>query len=135
MANEPQPIQVADGQHSEAEVKGDAPVLAKIEVKKEPDVLVRRDEDLVKAANTTTEENKHSAGQRSINRTWENTQSIISIMVGATACAISLILVLRREYSISIQLISSMVFLVLSFYFARTNHTAVGGVKLPSAGR
>lgn len=85
--------------------------------------------------NTTAEENLHSASQRRVNMVWEYTQSLIALMVVATTMIIVVILVYRTEYDKALQLLSSMVFLILGFYYGRTNHEKVGGVTLPYQGR
>lgn len=128
-------IKIENEKPAEIAVKKDPPVLAKIEVKQEPIPLVKADAGLSKAPDTTIEEDKHSASQRKVNLIWEVTQGAVSIVVTITACAVAIILIFRNEYTSAMQLISSMVFLVLSFYFARSNHTNVGGVKLPYQGR
>jgi len=71
-----------------------------------------------------------TAGQRHINLIWEVTQSIIALLsVGAGV----FIMIYHAMYTENETLnlpttLSSMIFLVLGFYFARTNHDRVGGV-------
>jgi hypothetical protein len=73
------------------------------------------------AATTTTQQDLTVAGQRRINLIWEGTQAIIAVLViGATIYA-----TLRQIPS---QEISNAAFLVVGFYFSRTNHEAVGGI-------
>lgn len=73
-------------------------------------------------------------GQRRINMIWEMTQSAIALMVVGGGMFTASILSLRiHEHpdSSSITaflLISNTVFLVLGFYFSRTNHQNIGGV-------
>ncbi len=86
---------------------------------------------------TTEQEDITSAGQRKINLVWEYTQAIIAGLVvlanmiigvfdgitpqcgglGANIC--------HGEYPV---ILSSSLFLIVGFYFSRTNHAAIGGV-------
>ena len=61
------------------------------------------------------------SGQRIINLIWEITQGIIAI--GITAAVIySAINSIRSEE------LTNSFFLIVGFYFSRTNHAAIGGV-------
>jgi len=88
------------------------------------------------AATTTSEEDRKTAGQRRINIIWEATQAIIALSVTGTGMYTASQLALRSDTtdsnkSIAITaflLISNTVFLVIGFYFGRTNHQRVGGV-------
>jgi hypothetical protein len=68
-------------------------------------------------------------GQRRINLIWEVTQSIIALATvgGGVWIMVHDSLVGGPRSQIPTTL-SSMIFLVLGFYFARTNHSATGGV-------
>lgn len=123
-------IHIKSEEIANAQVKEDPSVLAKIEVKQGPVALVSVADGLTKAPTTTSEEDLHSKSQRKINLIWETTQGVVAVIVTLTACAISVILIFRNEHSSSLQLISSMVFMILGFYYGRSNHTNVGGVKL-----
>ena len=71
---------------------------------------------------TTQEEDKHTAGQRRINLVWEVTQAAIAILVvGANVYA-----ALAGVDSI---LLANAFFLVIGFYFGRTNHSRTGGIS------
>lgn len=96
-----------------------------------PATTVEKGQGLTASPTSTEEEDRHSASQRQINRYWERVQGYIAVLVTTTSCAISLILVWRGEYALGVGLISSMVFLVIGFYFGRSNHERVGGVQLP----
>lgn len=96
----------------------------------------------VKAANvnipseTTSEQDRRTAGQRRVNIIWELTQAVIALAVTGTGMMTASMLALRVDTSdanksmaiTAFLLISNTVFLVIGFYFGRTNHQRVGGV-------
>jgi hypothetical protein len=68
-------------------------------------------------------------GQRRINLVWEVTQSLIALGVTSSTLYVSSVMVLRGEKSeAAILLLSNAFFLVVGFYFGRTNHDKTGGV-------
>jgi hypothetical protein len=76
-------------------------------------------------ATTTHEEDLHSASQRRVNLIWEYTQSYIAIAVVTGA------LIGAFYYSTDVPaLLANAFFLIVGFYFGRTNHQTVGGVQL-----
>lgn len=97
-----------------------------------PVALVEKGHGFTASPKSTEEEDRHSASQRQINRYWERVQGYIAVLVTTTACGIAVLLVWRGEYALGVGLISSMVFLVVGFYFGRSNHERVGGVQLPN---
>lgn len=71
---------------------------------------------------TTLEEDRLTASARSINLIWEVTQAAIAVsVVGATVISA---FYLTEENS----LLGNAFFLVIGFYFGRTNHARTGGV-------
>ena len=86
---------------------------------------------------TTEQEDLTTAGQRKVNLVWEYTQAVIAGMVvlanmivgvfdGLTPQCGSLgTNVCHGEYPV---ILSSALFLIVGFYFSRTNHAAIGGV-------
>lgn len=83
---------------------------------------------------TTTEEgDRVTAGQRHISRVWEYSQALIAILVTATTVYV-LATIAISDQEIDVNQASAvghlvvMATLILTFYFARTNHVAVGGV-------
>jgi len=80
---------------------------------------------------TTREEDLHSAGQRQINRVWEYTQAVIAVAV--TTCTL-VVAAWQTMYGsgdmAAFLLLSNAFFLVIGFYFGRTNHQRVGGVDI-----
>lgn len=82
--------------------------------------------------NTTEEEDITTAGQRKINLIWEYTQAIIAgmvvlsnMVVGTYHGVITATGNTRPEYPV---ILSSSFFLIIGFYFSRTNHAAIGGI-------
>jgi hypothetical protein len=76
---------------------------------------------------TTAQQDLTSAGQRRINVIWELTQAIVTVMVTGAAifCAIRMI---------DAQILNFAFIAIVSTYYARTNHTKVGGIG-PYEGR
>ncbi len=72
---------------------------------------------------TTVEQNLHTASQRRVNIIWEFTQAFIAIVV-------TLANVYAALLKIDSQPLNNTFFLVVGFYFGRTNHQRVGGVEL-----
>jgi len=78
-----------------------------------------------------TESALHSAGQRQINRIWEVTQALIAIAVsGATLYVAATLSIFNNGEMAAFLLLSNAFFLVIGFYFGRTNHQRVGGVDI-----
>ena len=73
------------------------------------------------APKTTEQEDITLAGQRRINLIWEYTQAFI-------AGLISIAMVASALMKISDLTITNSFFLVVGFYFSRTNHAAIGGI-------
>jgi hypothetical protein len=70
-----------------------------------------------------------TAGQRRINFIWEVTQSIIALLSVGAGIFIMIFQAIYSETPHDLpSTLSSMIFLVLGFYFARTNHDKTGGV-------
>lgn len=82
-----------------------------------------------KPSQTTAQEDLTTAGQRRINLIWEFTQAFIAITVILTNMIVGVVFAVNRipagEYPI---VLSSSLFLVVGFYFSRTNHAAIGGM-------
>lgn len=89
------------------------------------------------APDTTHQQDLTTLGQRAINLIWEKTQSWIAIGVviftlGLDAAVIIISLILAREISATMVGVLGFVHMVcgvvISFYFSRTNHAAIGGI-------
>lgn len=82
------------------------------------------------------EETSRTVGQRRINILWEATQAVIALSVTGTGMFTAAQLALRKDEEANAKsmaitaflLISNTVFLVIGFYFGRTNHQRTGGV-------
>lgn len=79
---------------------------------------------------TTVQQDLTTAGQRKINVVWEYTQSFVAIIVVLANMTVGV----RQGLAASGEkmefpgVLSSSLFLVIGFYFSRTNHAAIGGV-------
>jgi hypothetical protein len=72
------------------------------------------------APTTTTQEDLVTAGQRRVNLIWEGTQSAIAVIITGAVIYSSVTKVLSQE-------LTNAFFLIIGFYFSRTNHSAIGG--------
>jgi hypothetical protein len=79
---------------------------------------------------TTEQEDITTAGQRRINLIWEVTQAAISIMVVGANMMVGAYDGLYQNHSEFPPVLSSALFLVIGFYFSRTNHAAIGGIGI-----
>jgi len=76
---------------------------------------------------TTEQEDLTTAGQRKVNLIWEYTQAFIAIIV-VMANMIAAVFNVFHSRDIDVPMIlSSALFLIIGFYFSRTNHQAIGG--------
>lgn len=74
-----------------------------------------------------------SAGQRRVNILWEHVQAAIALSVVGTSLVVSSFIVVnsppeQRVGSAAFLFLACASFLVMGFYFGRTNHTRTGGV-------
>lgn len=72
-------------------------------------------------ATTTEQQDITAAGQRKINLVWEYTQSLIAILI-------TLAVVYCAMEKIDSTVLTNAFFLIVGFYFSRTNHAAIGGI-------
>lgn len=78
-------------------------------------------------AETTKEQDLKTAGQRQINLTWERTQASIAILVvGANVLFAFVSPYLPKQELDKGTLLANAFFLVIGFYFGRTNHARMG---------
>lgn len=77
---------------------------------------------------TTAQEDLTTAGQRRVNLIWEFTQAAIAIVVVMANMGTAVVLAMQGKPGEVPLILSSTLFLVVGFYFARTNHQAIGGV-------
>lgn len=84
---------------------------------------------------TTSEEDRKTAAQRRVNIIWEVTQALIALAVSMTTLYVAARLgVASTGDMAAFLLLSNAFFLVIGFYFGRTNHQRTGGVGGDSAG-
>jgi len=70
---------------------------------------------------TTSEQDRYTFQQRRINLIWEVTQAVIAMsVVGANVIA-------AFRLPVESMMLSNAFFLVIGFYFGRTNHARSGG--------
>jgi hypothetical protein len=91
-----------------------------------------------KAPDTQEESSEISlrtAGQRRVNIIWELTQALIAGLVTTATLLAAVVLVLKdQKAEAAFLLLSNAFFLVIGFYFGRTNHQRVGGVGVGVGG-
>lgn len=76
-----------------------------------------------KTPDTTSEEDRHAYAQRKINYIWEYTQAIVAVSVTlSTLYVASKLATDGNNNTAAFLLLSNAFFLVIGFYFGRTNH-------------
>lgn len=73
------------------------------------------------APTTTRQQDLTTKGQRNINLIWEITQSLIAL-------GITMAVVFCAVHHIVSQELTNAFFLIIGFYYSRTNHAAIGGI-------
>lgn len=79
-------------------------------------------------ATTTIQEDLVTAGQRRINLIWELTQASVALSITGAV-------IFCEIYGIEAPTVKLMFVAIASTYFARTNHTKIGGVGPRQEGR
>lgn len=88
------------------------------------------------APTTTAAMDLVTAGQRRINVIWEVTQAGVALIVTSfTLYVAAKLATAEKGNEAAFLLLSNVFFMVVSTYFARTNHTRTGGVKTGDDGR
>jgi len=77
---------------------------------------------------TTVQEDMSTAGQRRINMVWEFTQAVIALTVTIALVYVSINKIDSEE-------LKNAFFLIIGFYFSRTNHAAIGGIGKKPQGK
>lgn len=81
------------------------------------------------AGTTTASQDLVDAGKRRVNILWEMTQSFIAVTVTVFTLYVAAALALKENaQTAAFLLLSNAFFLVIGFYFGRTNHQRQGGV-------
>jgi electron transfer flavoprotein alpha/beta subunit len=77
---------------------------------------------------TTAQNDLIAHGQRRINLIWETTQAIVTVLITSAAiyCAVQ---------KIEADIVNFAFVAIVSTYYARTNHTKIGGVGQDAVGR
>lgn len=81
----------------------------------------RRESETPAPPTTTKEQDRVTHGQRNVNLLWEVTQSLIALgmTIGVVVCV---------RYKIESTQLWNAFFIIITFYFSRTNHTKTGGI-------
>lgn len=77
---------------------------------------------------TTAQQDLTFLGQRKINLIWEYSQAAIALIVVVCNMVAALFYVFHQQDLNVPPVLSSSLFLVIGFYFGRTNHSQIGGV-------
>ena len=78
---------------------------------------------------TTRQQDITAAGQRKINLIWEYTQAIVTVMVVAANIVVAVSNgITGRGLNEHPQVLSYAMFIIIGFYYSRTNHAAIGGI-------
>jgi len=80
------------------------------------------------APKTTEQEDITHASQRKVNLIWETTQSAIALMTVLACVVVAVSHGLSMQHPEFPPTLANTLFLIIGFYFGRTNHTRVGGV-------
>jgi len=70
---------------------------------------------------TTHQEDLTVAGQRRVNLIWEYTQALVAVVI-------TLAVVYSSVAGTMSDVIENAFFLIIGFYYSRTNHSAIGGI-------
>jgi hypothetical protein len=94
--------------------------------------------DRNRPSTTTTEENLRTAGQRKINLIWERTQAGIAVVIVLSNIAYIFALLMFPNVSNTATnaatLLGNGFFLIVGFYFGRTNHARIGDGYVRASG-
>lgn len=80
------------------------------------------------APTTTTQQDLTTAGQRRVNLIWEYTQAAIAIVVVLANIIVAVFNAVTLTNNEHPDILTSSLFLVIGFYFSRTNHAQIGGI-------
>jgi len=77
---------------------------------------------------TTHQQDITTAGQRKVNLIWEYTQAVIAIFVVFSTMGTAMYMEIKGKTDQIPTIFSTAFGMIVGFYFARTNHQAIGGV-------
>lgn len=106
------------------EAATDDPALKKVETVKIVGSIPLEHKPSASTPVTTPEEDRHTKAARNINMIWEVTQAAIALLVVSANVATAFIAVGIAQGS----MLANAFFLVIGFYFGRTNHSRTGGL-------
>jgi hypothetical protein len=86
------------------------------------------DEQPSLAPTTTRQQDITHAGQRRINLIWEYTQAIIAIFTVFATLGTAMYMEIAGKTAQVPTIFSTAFGMIVGFYFARTNHAAIGGI-------
>jgi len=90
-------------------------------------------EDRPVPATTTVQQDLTTAGQRRVNLIWEFTQATVALMVVGSNIMVWVHQSFTGAQTTTPEGLTNALFLIVGFYFSRTNHAAIGGIgKKPS---
>lgn len=122
------PTPKKDGSPLPVEVQNEEPLKVEIDEPESPVPIKSTEGNLTLPPTTTEQEDLVTAGQRNVNLIWESTQALIAI-------TITFAIVGTAFTDTDSSNIVNAFFLIIGFYFSRTNHQAIGGVgKKPALG-
>ncbi len=84
---------------------------------------------------TTVQQDELAANQRRVNLVWELSQATIALGVTFTTLYVAAVLAISDQgQTAAFLLLSNAFFLVIGFYFGRTNHARAGDIQYPGLG-
>jgi steroid 5-alpha reductase family enzyme len=93
--------------------------------------------DLSLHPTTTSEQDRHTKEQRWIDATWEISQALIALAVTFVTLGVAALMIQRAgtNSDSAVAILSNAFFLVIGFYFGRTNHKRTGGTGREDEGK
>src|ERR1700686_2339553 len=92
-----------------------------------PPVPIPTDIPMTLPPKTTLQEDETTAGQRRINLVWELTQALVALPITGA-------IIYAAINKIDNAQLTDAFFLIIGFYFSRTNHAAIGGTGIKPYG-
>ena len=77
---------------------------------------------------TTVQQDLTTEGQRKVNLIWERTQSLVAVMIVAANIAVWVNASFHNTVANIPAGLSDALFVIVGFYYGRTNHAAIGGI-------
>jgi len=77
---------------------------------------------------TTAQQDLTSEGQRKVNLIWERTQAFVAILIVCANILVWIMAAFRNTVANVPAGLSDALFVIVGFYYGRTNHAAIGGI-------